>query len=95
MRALLETEFERIRKHYLEQEKVLEREVAKLEQSYEWEIKQSEKEGKDEEDYPVAEWWDVQSDYQPTEYGNDGGRYFIRELPVGQPLQRSINLHSK
>jgi len=100
-RALLKIEIERIRKHYHEQEKVLEREVAKLEQSYEWEIKQLEKEEKDEVDSPVAEWWEVQSDYQPTECG-DGSIYLIpeRELEqrhggLGQPLQRSINLHNK
>jgi hypothetical protein len=28
----------------------------------------------DEEDCSVAEWWDVQSDYQPAECGNDGSR---------------------
>ena len=41
--------------------------LAKLEQNYEWEIKQLEKKKKDDEDSPVAEWWVVQSDYQPAE----------------------------
>jgi len=74
-RASLEIEIERIGIHYHEQEKVLERAIAKLEQSYEREIKELEKEEKDEEDYPVAEWWEDRSDYQPTECSNDGNRY--------------------
>ena len=82
-RSLLEIEIERIRKHYHEQEKVLEREVTKLEQSYESEIKELEKKEKDEEDYPVTEWWEVQSDYQPTECG-DGSRYLIPECELEQ-----------
>ena len=69
-RASLETEIEGIREHYHKLEKVLDDEITKLEQSYEWEVKKLEKEEKDEEDYPVAEWWEVQSDYQPTECGD-------------------------
>jgi hypothetical protein len=30
-----------------------------------------EKEEKDEEDYSVGEWWEIQSDYQPTECGDE------------------------
>ena len=70
-RASLEIEIERIRRHYQEQEKILEREVVKLEQRYAWDMKQLEKE-KDEENYSVAKWWEVESDYQPTECSNDG-----------------------
>jgi hypothetical protein len=47
-------------------------------QRYEWDMKKLEKE-KDEEDYPVTEWWGVQSEYQPTECGNDGSRYLMPE----------------
>ena len=71
-RASLEIEIERIRRHYQEQEKILEREVVKLEQRYAWDMKQLEREEKDEENYSVAKWWEVESDYQPTECGNDG-----------------------
>jgi hypothetical protein len=71
-RASLEIEIERIRRHYQEQEKILEREVVKLEQRYAWDMKQLEKE-KDEENYSVAKWWEVESDYQPTECGKNDG----------------------
>jgi hypothetical protein len=69
--ASLEVEIERIRRHFHEQEMVLEREIVKLEQMYEWDMKQLEQEENDEENYPVAGWWEDQSDYQPTECGND------------------------
>jgi hypothetical protein len=55
-RASLEIEIERKRRHYQEQEKILEREVVKLEQRYAWDMKQLEKEEKDEENYSVAAW---------------------------------------
>jgi hypothetical protein len=71
-RASLELEIERIRRHYQKQERILENEVVKHEKRYEWAIEQLENEEKDEEDCSVAEWWEVQSDYQPTECGNDG-----------------------
>ncbi|KAF8492821.1 hypothetical protein F5888DRAFT_1727824 [Russula emetica] len=73
-RALSEIEIERIRQHYQKQERILKGEIVKHEQRYEWAIKQLEEEEKDKEDYSVAEWWEVQSDYQPTECGNDGSR---------------------
>lgn len=44
----------------------------KHEQRHEEAMKELEREGKDGEDYSVAEWWEVQSDCQPTECGNDG-----------------------
>jgi hypothetical protein len=67
----LEIKIEGIRQHYREQEKVLETEIAKHEQRYKCAIEQLEKEEKDEKDY---ESWEIQSDYQPTEYDDDGGR---------------------
>ena len=70
-RASLELEIERIQQHYHEQERILEREVVKHEQRYELAIKQLEKEENEEGDYSAAKWWDVQSDYQPTECGNE------------------------
>ncbi len=69
--ALLQTEIERIRQHYWEQEKILEWEYAKLEQKYKEIRQQLEKEEKDEEDYPVVEWWEVDSDYEPTLCGDE------------------------
>jgi hypothetical protein len=73
-RASLEIEIERIRQHYREQEKILEEEIVKHEKRYKLAIEQLEREEKDEEDYSIAEWWEVQSDYPPTECGNDGSR---------------------
>jgi hypothetical protein len=70
-RASLEIEIERIRQHYHKLERILEGEIVKHKQRYEWAIKQLEEGEKDEEYYSVAEWWEVQSDYQPTECGND------------------------
>ncbi len=67
----------------------MEREVVKLEQRFELALKQLEKEEEDEEGYPIAQWWEVESDYQPTECGNDGSGYLppVRELEQqGQPL---------
>ncbi|KAF8495799.1 hypothetical protein F5888DRAFT_1907745 [Russula emetica] len=91
-RALLEIKIERIRQHYEKQKRILEGEIVKHEQRYELAIKQLEEEEKDEEDYPVPEWWEVQSDYQPTECGDDGSRSLMpeRELKqqaLGHPLQ--------
>jgi hypothetical protein len=71
-RGSLEIKIKQIRQHYHEQERILEGEIVKHQQRYEWAIEQLEKEGKDEVEYSVAEWWEVQSDYQPTECGNDG-----------------------
>ncbi|KAI0278120.1 hypothetical protein BGY98DRAFT_975495 [Russula aff. rugulosa BPL654] len=51
--ASLEIEIERIRRHFHEQEMVLEREIVKLEQMYEWDMKQLEEEENDEENYPI------------------------------------------
>ncbi|KAF8489377.1 hypothetical protein F5888DRAFT_1738804 [Russula emetica] len=83
---------ERIRQHYQKQEMILEGEIVKHVQRYELAIKQLEEWEKDEEDYPVPEWWEVQSDYQPTECGDDGGRYHMperefKQQALGQPLQ--------
>jgi hypothetical protein len=69
--ASLDIKLERIRQHYRRQEKVLETEIAKHEQRYKWAMEQLEKEEKDEKDY---ERWEIQSDYQPTECDDDGGR---------------------
>jgi hypothetical protein len=73
-RASLENEIERIRRHYREQERIMEREIVKHEERYKVAIEQLEQEEKDEEGYSVAEWWEVQSDYQRTECGDDGSR---------------------
>ncbi|KAF8502703.1 hypothetical protein F5888DRAFT_1631805 [Russula emetica] len=72
--ASLEIKIERIRQHCHKQEMILEGEIVKHKQRYELAIKQLEEWEKDEEDYPVPEWWEVQSDYQPTECGDDGNR---------------------
>jgi hypothetical protein len=69
--ALLQTEIERIRQHYREQEKILEWEYAKLEQKYKEIRQQLEKEESNGENYPVAEWWEVDSDYEPTLCGDE------------------------
>jgi hypothetical protein len=66
-RAKLDAEIERIRRHYLKQEKILEREIVRLERRYEWTIAQLEREEQDEESYFVDGWEEVRSDYQPTE----------------------------
>ena len=68
----LEIEIGKIRQHYREQEKIMEREILKHKQRYERALKQLDEGEKEDEDYSVAEWWEVQSDYQPTECGNDG-----------------------
>jgi hypothetical protein len=91
-RASLEIEIKRIRQHYYEQEKILEREIVKHEQRYENAMRELEQEEEDDEDHPVAEWWEVQSDYQPTECGNDGSGYLMPERrleqqAIGQSLQ--------
>jgi hypothetical protein len=72
--ASLENEIEEIRRHYHKQERFLEEEIVKHEERYKLAIEQLEKEEKDEGGYSVAEWWEVQSDYQPTECGDDGSR---------------------
>ena len=70
----LEIKIEQIRQDYHEKERILEREIVKLEQRYEWVMEQLEREEDDEEDYSVAERWVVGSDYQPTECGDDESR---------------------
>jgi hypothetical protein len=70
-RALLEKKIRRIRQHYKKQERILQSEIVKHEQRYEEAMKELEREEKDGEDYSVAEWWEVQSDYQPTECGDE------------------------
>jgi TolA-binding protein len=67
--ASLKTEIEEIRRHYQKQERFMEEEIVKHEERHKLAIEQLEKEEKDEEGYSVAEWWEVQSDYQPTECG--------------------------
>jgi hypothetical protein len=67
--ASLKTEIEEIRRHYQEQERIMEEEIVKHEERRKLAIEQLEKEEKDEEGYSVAEWWEVESDYQPTECG--------------------------
>jgi hypothetical protein len=84
-RASLEIEIERIRRHFHMQEGILEKEIVKLEQMYERDMKQLEKEEKDEEEYPVAGWGEVQSDYEPTECGDDGGLPVSRLRGAAQP----------
>jgi hypothetical protein len=88
--ASLEIEIERIRGHYHEQERVLEREIVKLEQIYEWDVKQLEKEENDEENYSVADRWEIQSDYQPTECGDDGSRYLMPERELKHWPQHTL-----
>jgi hypothetical protein len=70
-RSSLETKIEQIRRGYQEQESILEREIVKLEQGYESVLEQLEKEENDGEYYSITERWGIQSDYQPTEYGDD------------------------
>jgi hypothetical protein len=82
--ASLESEIGRMRQHCHEQEKVLEREIVRLEQRYELDMKLLEKEANDEVNYPVAESWEVQSDYQPTECGDDGSGYPMPERELKQ-----------
>ena len=65
-------EINRIRKHYHEQEKVLERELAALELEYKLAIAELEREGQDEGYYFVDD-CDGRSDYQPTECGEGSG----------------------
>ena len=71
--ASLEIEIDQIRRHYHNQEMVLEREIEKLKQRYKEDVEQLEKEENDEENHSAAGWWDAQPDYQPTECGSDGG----------------------
>lgn len=84
-RVKMDAEIQRIRQHYHQQEKVLEREIAALEQKYECTIAQLEKEGQDEEPYFVDR-WEAQSDYQPTECGE--GSRSLRAV-VGQSCTSS------
>src|SRR5258708_3617404 len=64
--ASMDIEIERTVQHYRAQEMILRRQIAMLE----WDLKQWKREN-DEEDYFVPGWGDVQSDYQPTECGNE------------------------
>jgi hypothetical protein len=70
--AKLETEIEQIRQRFREEEEMLEREIVNLEERYELDMRQLEEEENDDENYYVDEQWEVQSDYQPTECGDDG-----------------------
>jgi hypothetical protein len=58
---------------------MLESEIVKLEQTYEQHMKQLETEDNDEGNHSgrVAERWEDQSDYQPTECGDDVSGYRI------------------
>ncbi len=68
----MDIEIERTEQYYHAQEMILRRAIANLEQMYEWDLKQLErKKGEGEEDYFVPGWGEVESDYQPTEYGNE------------------------
>ena len=67
----LDADIKRIQNHYDEQEKVLEKELAKVERRYEWAIAELEREGQDE--YHFVDECDAQSDYQPTECGEGSG----------------------
>ncbi|KAH9983872.1 cytochrome P450, partial [Russula vinacea] len=55
-RAKLDAEVQRIRQHYLKQEKILEREIVRLERRYEWTIAQLEREEQDDGSYSVDGW---------------------------------------
>lgn len=70
-RASLEHEIEKIRRRYQDWEMILESEITQHEERYDLAIKQLEREENEEEDYSATEWWEVQSDYQLTECGND------------------------
>jgi len=65
--ASVDSEMDRTVQHYRAQEMNLQRAIANLEQMREWDLKQLE----DGEDYYVPGWGEVESDYQPTEYGNE------------------------
>jgi hypothetical protein len=69
-KASLDIEIGRTLQHYHAQELILRRAIANLEQMRESDLKQLERE-KDGEDYYVPGWGEVQSDYQPTEYGDE------------------------
>lgn len=69
-RGLLDLEIGRIRQRYYEQEKILEREIEKLERMYESAMKQLEEQEEEEEEdnsESVAGLWEVQSTYAKTE----------------------------
>ena len=73
-RGSLKVEIELILRQYHEQETVVETEIVKLEQGYQLDVERLERVENAEEDHPAAGWWDVGSDYQPTECGSDGGQ---------------------
>jgi hypothetical protein len=68
--ASLDIKIEQTKQHYYALEMILRRAIAKLEQMRELDLKQLERE-EGEEDYFVPGWEEVQSDYQPTEYGDE------------------------
>jgi hypothetical protein len=78
---LEEIEIDQIQKHYQELERVLQGELVEHKKRYKQAIKEELKEEdseKDEKRYPAADWWGgVQSDYQPTECGDDGSSHLI------------------
>jgi hypothetical protein len=89
-RAKLDAEIERIRQHYHKQEKVLEKEIVRLERRYEWAIAQLERE--EQEEYPCfVDGWEVRSDYQPTECGEGSGRgSLVPDLELGRHGQQAL-----
>ena len=71
-----EIEIDHIQKHYEELERVLEGQLVEHKKRHKWAIKELERE-KDEKRYPADWWGGVQSDYQPTECGDDGSSHLI------------------
>ena len=74
--SLEEIEIDHIQKHYEELERVLEGQLVEHKKRHKWAIKELERE-KDEKRYPADWWGGVQSDYQPTECGDDGSSHLI------------------
>ena len=79
--AKMEAEIAQIRQRFQEEEEMLERQIVNLEEAYKSQMKQLEEEENDEQNYYVGELerWEVQSDYQPTECGDDGSGYAVPE----------------
>jgi hypothetical protein len=69
-KASLDIEIRRTLRHYHAHEMILWKAIANLEQRREWDLKQLERE-EDGEGYYVPGWEEVQSDYEPTECGNE------------------------
>ena len=98
-RGLLDVEIGRIRERYYEQEKVLEKEVEKLEKMYEMAMERLEEEEKEEEeeeeedvDNSVAGLWEVQSTYPETEPDPDNPDNIELEAlrPEGEHRQQGL-----